>query len=138
MVNGKRGQLEKAGLKADRVLQELGRVAFSDIRGFFDGDNNLKPLNELTEPQSAALASRDFHSKSKADGVKSTVIRLRFWDKVRALETLAKHFGLLKDQVELAVTDDLIAILNAGREKSALLQIEREGDAPGDWPRSPA
>jgi hypothetical protein len=35
------------------------------------------------------------------DGVTDTIHKLRFWDKTKALDTLAKHFGLVKERIEL-------------------------------------
>ena len=53
---GKRAQLQKVGLTAERVLEECGRVAFSDMREFFDAEDNLKQIHELTQAQGAVLA----------------------------------------------------------------------------------
>ena len=60
------------------------------------------------------------------DGITDTVHKFKLWDKVRALETLAKDFGLLKDRVELTDSGDLIAILHAGRQRTAELKTQRD------------
>lgn len=99
---GKATQLEEAGLTAARVLEELRRLAFVDLRGFFDAAGNLKPIHELTAEQGSALAGLEVIKKNAAagDGVIDTVHKFKVWDKTRTLEALAKHFGLLVERVE--------------------------------------
>jgi phage terminase small subunit len=95
-------QLAKADLAAVRVLEEYGRVAFADVRMFFGHDGNLKGISELTAEQGSALASFEVIVKSALvnDGKAVEIHKIRLWDKLRALEALAKHFGLLVDKVE--------------------------------------
>jgi phage terminase small subunit len=99
---GKAKQLETAGLSAARVLEELRRLAFSDVRHLFDATGNLLPLSDLTPEQSSAIASIEVIIKNAkaGDGVTDTIHKLRVWDKTRALEMLSKHFGLLTEKVE--------------------------------------
>ena len=42
---------------ANRVLDEIRRVAFADVRRLFDESENLKPISEWTEADQAAIAS---------------------------------------------------------------------------------
>jgi hypothetical protein len=41
--------------------------------------------------------------------------KIKLWDKMRALEALAKHFGLVKDRIEVTGWDKLAAQLNHAR-----------------------
>lgn len=99
---GKAKQLAAADLTAARVLEEFRRLAFVDLRGFFDADGNLKPVAELTPEQGSALAGLEVIKKNAeaGDGVIDTVHKFKVWDKTRTLESLAKHFGLLTEKVE--------------------------------------
>jgi phage terminase small subunit len=99
---GKAAQLSAAQLTAARVLEELRRLAFSDVRGLFDEAGNLRPLHELTAEQAAAIASLEVVKKNVAagDGQVDTIHKVKVWDKTKALESLAKHFGLLTERVE--------------------------------------
>jgi phage terminase small subunit len=99
---GKAVQLDSAGLSAARTLEELRRLAFCDLRGFFDADGNLKPIHELTAEHGSALASLEVIIKNAkaGDGVTDTIHKFKVWDKTRALEMLAKHFGLLTERLE--------------------------------------
>lgn len=94
--------LERADLTADRVLEELRRLAFSDIRGLFDDAGNLKPLKDLTAEQAAAVASFEVvkQNVTAGDGVIDTIHKLKVYDKTKALDMLAKHFGLLTEKIE--------------------------------------
>lgn len=95
-------QLERADLSAVRVLEEYRRLAFVDLRGFFDAAGNLKPIGQLTAEQGSALAGFEVIKKNAeaGDGVVDRVHKIKVWDKTRTLEVLAKHFGLLEDRVE--------------------------------------
>lgn len=99
---GKAKQLDAAELTAVRVLEEMRRLAMVDLRSFFDEAGNLRPIHELTAEQGAALASFEVIKKNAeaGDGVIDTVHKFKVWDKPRALEMLAKHFGLLVEKVQ--------------------------------------
>ena len=95
-------QLASTALTAVRTLEEYRRLSFIDVRSFFDATGNLKPVTEWTADQGAAAASFEVIKKNAAagDGVVDTIHKVRLWDKTRALESLAKHFGLLVDKLE--------------------------------------
>ena len=117
VAEGTAAKLARNALKADRVLEEYRRVAFADIRAFFDANGNLKPIAEFTEEQGAQLAGLEVIIKNtKADaGVTDEIHKFKLWDKTRALEALAKHFGLVKDRLEVSGWDKLSAQLNHAR-----------------------
>jgi phage terminase small subunit len=100
---GKAAQLDSAALTALRVLEEYRRLAFADLRGFFDEKTgDLKALTDLTPEQAACIASVEVLIKNAkaGDGVTDTIHKIKLWDKTRALESLAKHFGLLTEKIE--------------------------------------
>ena len=114
--------IERAALTAARVLEEYRRLAFVDARDFWSTDGTLKPIHELTAEQGSALAGFEAIIKNAqaGDGVTDLVHKIKFWDKTRALEALAKHFGLVPDKVEMTVTDGaaLVARLAAARKRT--------------------
>lgn len=95
-------QLERADLTATRVLEELRRLAFSDVRQLFDNDGNLKPLHTLSAEDSACIAGLEVIIKNAeaGDGKTDKVHKIKIWDKTKTLDSLAKHFGLLTEKVE--------------------------------------
>ena len=93
---------QRAELSAVKVLDEIGHVAFCDVRAFFDAKGNLKRISKLNAEESAALAGFEVIIKNgeAGDGKTYKVHKIKLWDKVRALEMLAKYFGLLEEKVE--------------------------------------
>ncbi len=76
----------------DRVLQELAAIAFAsgaDYASIISGVVMMNDTEELTEEQKAAIVS----IKQTKEGVE-----VKLADKMRALELLAKHLGLLQAQ----------------------------------------
>jgi phage terminase small subunit len=98
---GQQAQWAKAELSASRVLEELRRVGFVNIRGLFQADGQMKPVTEWSDEQLAAVASVDIVTVERGNAPPARVHKLRLWNKVAALDTLAKHFGLLKERLEL-------------------------------------
>lgn len=121
IAKGKARQLASAELTAARVLEELRRIAFCDPRGFVDEHGNLRKIHDLPAAQAAGLASFETIIKNAkaGDGVTDEVFKIKFCDKVKALELLAKHFKLLTEVHEIRDEDKLLAMLDAGRARNA-------------------
>ena len=90
-------------LTEERILEEARRLAFVDLRGFFDAAGNLKPIHALTPDQGAALASMEVIIKNAeaGDGQVDRVHKFKVWDKLKALELLFKRFGMLTERVDV-------------------------------------
>lgn len=91
-----------ADITPERTVLEIARIAFADDRKFWDEAGNLKPIHELTDDDAAALAGYEVVKKNAeaGDGKVDIVHKIRKWDKPKALELLAKHFGLLTEKIE--------------------------------------
>lgn len=102
VADGKDRQLAKADLSATRVLEELRRLAFADVRTLFDEAGNLRPLHTLTADQAACIAGLEVIIKNAeaGDGKTDKVHKIKLLDKTKSLEMLAKHFALLTDKIE--------------------------------------
>lgn len=79
----------------DAVLLEIARVAFSDARKLFDG-NNLKNITDLDDNTARAVASVKVVTKSLGDGQVEYVHEIKLWPKTSALEMAGKHIGLFE------------------------------------------
>lgn len=100
--------LEKAGLKAERVLQELSTVAHSDVTRLFDSAGNVLPISEWPEDLRGAVASIEI-------GPNET--RIKLWDKNGALNMALKHLGQFeKDNAQKVdpIADMMAAIAARG------------------------
>ena len=84
----------KTGATAERVVKELCRLAYSDVRRYYAADGKLRPLAELDDDAAAALS-----------GVEPHIRKVRLHDKHAALVTLAKHLGMLKERIEMTGKD---------------------------------
>ena len=96
-------------ISPERVLQELAAIAFARVPDYVDSEGNLK--NELKPLQRAAIASVE---KS------NTGLKVKFYDKMKALELLGKHFGLFDGKESQEETEDnnlLEAILQATQQE---------------------
>lgn len=105
-------KVEKAELTADRVLEEIRRLAFSDVRSLFHENGDLKDITELTEDQAACIGGLEVLIKNAkaGDGITDTIHKIKIWDKTKSLELLAKYFKLLTDVVEHKFSlEDLVA-----------------------------
>ena len=80
---------DRLGVSQDRVVLELARLAFADMRDFAswgDGGVRLRPSEELTEDQ-AACVSEIVETPGKG-------VRVKLFGKQPALAALARHLGL--------------------------------------------
>ena len=102
-------------ISQDRILEELARIAFGDLRDAVTWGKEgvkLKESAELTEDQAAAI-SEVGETVTKEGG--ST--RIKRHDKVKALELLMRHKGMLNDK--LNINGELnVSALGKGRERA--------------------
>ena len=97
----------------DNSMREAARLAYSDVRELFDEQGKLKPIKDWPEDMARAVASVEVvkGNVDAGDGQRDTVVKLRLWDKTKALENLMKHHGQLVEQVKhsgaLKITHEL-------------------------------
>ena len=87
----------------DRVLQELGRIAFFDLRKLYREDGSMKAMHELDDESAAVLAGVDVveMKSGTADHSPLYVKKAKIPDKVAALSLAMRHLGMLTDKTEL-------------------------------------
>lgn len=97
---GTQKAVEKAELTAERILEEIRRIALYDPRKTFDDAGNLKPIKEWGDDEAASVAGYEVvkRNMTAGDGVTDTVARVRHADKLKALDLAARHFGLLVEK----------------------------------------
>lgn len=113
----------RLGVKADRVVEELARLAFSNMADYMEVDAEGKPvglnLRNLTRDQAAAIqeVSEDA-TGGTGDGERRLVIRTKFKlaDKGANLERLGRHLGMFPSKIEHSA-DSSLAELIAGFRK---------------------
>jgi phage terminase small subunit len=138
-----------------RTLQEMTRLATSDVRKLFDASGNLLPITDLDDATAASVASvevvtrtlpgesqEDLEGQSHGGALKRNrgaaveyVHKLRFWDKNSALDKIAKHLGMFIERHELTGKDGGPIEYADARERLAHI-IAREA-AAGNEAESP-
>lgn len=98
---------KRTEVTADRVLQELARIGFADVRNLFTWDADrtaFVPSEDLTEDEAAAIAEVQSETTTFTDDDGNTETRvklkLKTYDKLGALDKLGKHLGLFVERVE--------------------------------------
>src|SRR3990167_1372293 len=88
----------------DRALREAARLAYSDVRQLFDQQGQLLPVHKWPDGLAAAIGGIEVIKRNadSADGETDDVIKVKVWDKGKALEMLFKHMNLFKEQIELS------------------------------------
>lgn len=86
----------------DRALREAARLAYADLRELFDEQGRMKPIKDWPDELAAAVGSVEVVKRNidSGDGQTDDVIKLKVWDKPKALEMLFKHLGLLTERVD--------------------------------------
>jgi phage terminase small subunit len=92
---------KRTEITQDRVLQEVARLAFLDIRKAFDEKGNLKPLHQLDDDTAAAVAGLDVSELTGEDANLGVLKKVKLADKTGALTLLMRHLGMLNDKMKL-------------------------------------
>ena len=102
---------ERTRVTQDRVVKELAMLGFSDLANYITidpltGAIQAKGFEDMPAGESRALRSikEDRAIKEDADGKGVTVydkVSFTMHDKIRALEILAKHLGMLVERHEM-------------------------------------
>jgi phage terminase small subunit len=97
---------QRTHITQDRVLQELARLAFSDLRRAFNEDGTLKLPNEWDDDTAAAMAGVDTSVTSigtAEDPATLTTKKVKVFDKSTALTLAMRHLGMLNDKLEVTM-----------------------------------
>jgi phage terminase small subunit len=129
----KKERSERLKCSADRVLEELATVAFSDIRHY--GVNRNGQLRRTPgAPHEASRAVQSMKQKyelletttdSADDGtetietIRNATVELKLYDKVRTLELIGKHLGMFVEHVDHTTGGLPVAFTLALGEKGA-------------------
>ena len=110
-----------------RVVEELAAIGFARATDFLsvqDGKLLVRSTDDLRKSDRSAIASIETTSSG---------IRLKFYDKMKALELLGKYLGLFDGKPETEERNDLLeAILAATKEDVAIHDIPEIQQAAAD------
>ncbi len=131
---------ERTRVTQDRVVRELALIGFSDLQNYITINDDTgaiiaKGFEEMPPEESRALKAikEDRAIKETADGQGVVVydkVSFTMHDKIRALEILAKHLGMLVERHEVTGEDggpvQIEYILVKAKKR------KRGGDGKGD------
>jgi len=96
------GLQERAGITLERVVKEIAKIAFGDIKELYNEDGKLLQPHELDDNTAAQISS--FKSRMELSGKDNEDVALieeyKRHDKVKALDMLTRHLGGYVDRVE--------------------------------------
>ena len=84
----------------ERVVRELARLAFFDVRKLVNDDGVPLKVTELDDDTARAVAGLDVARIGNADMGIGEVLKFKLADKKGALELLGRHLKMFTDKVE--------------------------------------
>lgn len=105
---------EKTEVTAERIVQELAKIAFSNMQDYAEWSRRGVVLKDSTDiaPDKAAAVSELTETTTESGGS----LKFKLHDKKGALELLGRHLGMFKDKLEVEVTGSIAEQLKAARE----------------------
>ena len=140
-------------ITADRVLEELAKIGFADLRELMTWNDErgwFIPSAELTDEQAAAISEVQSETivttfgKDDENETRRHKMRIKTWDKLSALEKIAKHLGIFAAQevkhsgavettaphIHIYMPDNMRIKGNGGRDAVAAAVIAEAKKAP--------
>jgi phage terminase small subunit len=99
IAEAKAKRAERTGITQDRVLAELAKIGFSDLRKVLTSTGNLSGPHDWDDDTAGAIASLEIVTRPGGIGETGErevehVAKIKTWDKLSALEKLGKHLGM--------------------------------------------
>ena len=108
----------KTELKAERVIEELQRIAFANPQDYMRVNADGQPdvdLSRLTRDQAAAISEFTVDTTGgSGDGERRLVLRtkIKLADKLKAAELLCRHLGAFNDKLQVTGLEGLAERMN--------------------------
>jgi phage terminase small subunit len=125
-ISRRRKRLEtKSDITAQRVLEELGRIGFSDLRKYLKVTGKSVQVfgsDKWCDADAAAISEIKIVSKEDEDGEVEQTVQLRMHDKIESLKAIARILGMNKDHLKVEARGDalreFVAIVRAGKSNA--------------------
>lgn len=115
----KKARAQSTGITAERVLQEIAKLAFFDPRKLLNDDGTPKKIHELDDETAMAVAGIDIVTKGNDDVGYADVMKIKLADKGQNLERLGRHLKLFTERIEVTDASDLANRVKAARERAS-------------------
>lgn len=116
----KKARSQRTEITADRVLQELARIAFFDIRKLYNADGTMKKPTELDDDTAAALVGIDIQESTVGgeDGGVIVTRKAKVIERTGALTLAMRHLGMLNDKMQHSGEIGLRTLASKMRERA--------------------
>lgn len=133
--------LLELGVSRARVLAEYARIAFLDPAAVYRDDGQLIPMHEIPEDARRAISKiksfEEFEGRGEERTLSGYVREVEFVQKKGALDSLAKHLGLLPEKHEVSgpngkpiETRDVTALSDEELQARIAAKLAQSGVAP--------
>lgn len=83
---------------AERLMEEIAKIALFNPKRLVTEEGAPIPLAELPDEVAAAIREVEIVTRTSEDGETRTEARVKLWDKMEAINLLAKVLGLVKEK----------------------------------------
>lgn len=98
------GRSNRTLVTSDRVINEIAKLAFINTQDIINEDGSLKPINEWSRDDAAAIQEITEDTIGKDDSLIITRRKVKLSDKKSNLELLGRHLKLFTDKIEQDTT----------------------------------
>lgn len=116
---------KRTEITADRVLKELARIGFANIDDILDFDNEsvtIKDSKTLKKKVKSAIS--EVSKTISKDGIS---IKVKMYDKISALDKIARHLGMYEEKKNNDTTQEAGHLSELFK---AMVSDSRPGDVP--------
>ncbi|HXF12235.1 MAG TPA: terminase small subunit [Terriglobales bacterium] len=116
--------MTKLDISVERTLNEVGRLAFLDVRNLFEPDGSLKQIDKLDDDSAACIAGLEVSDiwdagEGEQKSIIGTLKKVKLADKGAALDKLMRYHSLYKDKVEVSGLESLAEAISRARKRNA-------------------
>jgi phage terminase small subunit len=89
----------KTGVTAERLINELAKIGFSNIQDYVSGDNLITDISKIPKEQAACIESiKTVTTVEEYGKVKNTrtQVSIKLYSKINSIELMGKHIGLFE------------------------------------------
>jgi len=96
---------QRTKVTQEKVINELAKIAFGDIRKLYTETGSLKNINDLDDDTASTLAGIETYQEFDGRGDDREYIgdtkKVKLLDKTKALELLGKHLGIFTEKIKV-------------------------------------
>jgi len=110
-------RLKATKIDSNFVLEELHKIANTDVSDMFDEEGVLLPIKQMPKAITKTIQSFEVEESHESDPdtgetiATSKTIKVKLWSKDKSLENLGKHLKLFTDKMEVQASMTLESII---------------------------